>query len=189
LRQRGRKIPRKYPRRTEGWRCSLKYGMRFPVVISYRKEGRTCQQTSGLASRHQEERDDPKWPVFPLFEACRDRLPDKTRVHFKTSHHMCVGKNRPDTLFHHEGNAQCRDQPRALRSNNLAKETIRVRVRERISSMLTGMRTVFIPASLRLFTSSWVNHVDLERYHEKRHKTQDGRLYQWAANFSSTSSG
>jgi hypothetical protein len=38
------------------------------------------------------------------------------------------------------------------------------------SSMLTGMRTVFIPASLRLSTSSWVNHVDLKRYHQKRYK-------------------
>ena len=36
--------------------------------------------------------------------------------------------------------------------------------------MLTGMRTVFIPASLKLFTSSWVNHVDLTQYHQKKFK-------------------
>ena len=37
------------------------------------------------------------------------------------------GKNRPDTLFPHEGNVLCRDQPRVPQSNNLAKATIKVR--------------------------------------------------------------
>ncbi len=54
-------------------------------AIMSQKEIRTCRQTSGLPPGHREARGDPRWPVFPLCEACRDRLPEDPAVSFEVA--------------------------------------------------------------------------------------------------------